>query len=167
MFDAEKRWYALRTRARHEKQVRDRLRAIAAVEPLLPTVVRLSRWKDRRKMIEVPLFPGYCFAWFAQPSGRAVRCTPGVVQIVGNGGRPEPIPEEEIAAIRALMASKLPYDAHPYLKEGMPVRVVRGPLEGMQGILLRKQRAYRLVIAVHLVQQAASVEIDASDVAPL
>jgi len=90
-----------------------------------------------------------------------------VVGIVGGGQRPEPIPDAEIEALKALMASKLPYDAHPYLREGMVVEVKRGPLEGVRGILLRKAKRHRLVISIHLIQQAAAVEIDASEVVPV
>lgn len=159
-------WYALRTRARHEKQVRDRLEG-KGIEQLLPTVKRLSRWKDRRKQIETPLFSGYCFGRFPWEERLVVLQVPGVVQIVGGGKRPEAIPDEEIEAIRTLMVSTLPYDAHPYLHEGMPVEVTRGPLEGVRGILVRKSKPCRLVISVNLIRQAAAVEIDASDVAPL
>lgn len=160
------RWYALRTKSRHEKLVRDRL-AGQGLEPLLPTVKRLSQWKDRKKEIEVPLFPGYCFVRFAWPDRRPVLQVAGVVDIVGSGHRPEPVTDEEIAALRTLMASVLPYDAHPYLREGMTVEVVRGPLQGIRGILLRKDRRHRLVVGVRLIQQAAAVEIDVSDVAPV
>lgn len=160
------RWWALRTRARHEKQVRDRL-AVGGIEQLLPTVMRLSQWKDRKKKIEVPLFAGYCFARFPWQDRLPVMQVPGVAQIVGGGHRPEPIPDEEIEALRALMTSTLPYDVHPYLKEGMPVEVIRGPLEGVRGILLRKDKPFRLVISVNLIRQSASVEIDAADVAPI
>src|SRR5881628_830637 len=160
------RGYAIRTRARHEKQVRDRL-AVAGIEQLLPTVIRLSQWKDRKKKIEVPLFSCYCFAHFAWPDRLAAQQTAGVVQIVGNGKGPEPIPEDEIDAIRMLMKSPLPYDAHPYLHEGMPVQVIRGPLEGIHGILLRKDKPFRLVISVHLIRQASSVQINADDVTPI
>jgi len=159
-------WYAVRTRSRHEKLVRDRL-AAQGIEHLLPTVFRLSQWKDRKKEIEVPLFSGYCFARFFWPDHLAVQTVSGVVSLVGGGQRPEPIPDAEIEAIKTLMASDLPYDAHPYLREGMTVEVKRGPLEGVQGILVRKAKRHRLVISIHLIQQAAAVEIDAADVAPV
>lgn len=159
-------WYAIRTRARHEKQVRDRFES-QGIEQLLPTVFKLSQWKDRKKKIEVPLFSGYCFAHFLWQERLLVMQVPGVAQIVGGGHRQEPIPDEEIDAIRMLMKSPLPYDAHPYLHEGMPVQVIHGPLEGVHGILLRKDKPFRLVISVHLIRQAASVEIDASDVVPV
>ena len=158
-------WYALKTKSRHEKLVRDRL-AARGIEPILPTVVRLSQWKDRKKEIEFPLFSGYCFARFLWQDRSPVLKVSGVVEIVGGGNRPEPIPDEEIHALRTLMASTLQYDAHPYLHEGMAVEVIRGPLEGVRGILLRKDKRHRLLIAIHLIQQAAAVEIDASDVVP-
>ena len=156
-------WYALRTRSRHEKAVRDQLDK-QGIEPLLPTVKRLSQWKDRKKEIEVPLFSGYCFVRFAQQDKLPVQKVSGVVEIVGSSGRPEPIPDAEIDALKMLMDSVLPYDPHPYLHEGMTVEVVRGPLQGVHGILLRKDKRHRLVIGVRLIQQAAAVEIDVRDV---
>ena len=159
-------WYALRTRSRHEKVVRDQL-ANQGIEPLLPTVKRLSQWKDRKKEVEAPLFSGYCFVRFAAEQKLPVLKTIGVVDIVGYGHHPEPIPDEEIAALRTLMTSVLPYDPHPYLHEGMQVEVVRGPLQGVHGILLRKEKRHRLVLGIRLIQQAAAVEIDVADVAPV
>lgn len=168
MFEAssQSRWYALRTKSRHEKLVRDQLEK-QGIEPLLPTVKRLSQWKDRKKEIEVPLFSGYCFVRFSQQDRLPVQKVSGVVEVVGSGSRPEPIPDEEIDALKTLMNSVLPYDPHPYLHEGMMVEVVRGPLQGVHGILLRKEKRHRLVIGVRLIQQAAAVEIDVQDVVPV
>ena len=156
-------WYAIRTRSRHEKIVRDQL-VSQGIEPLLPTVKRLSQWKDRKKEIEVPLFSGYCFVRFGSDHKLQVLKTIGVVDLVGGDHRPEAIPDEEIAAIRTLMTSVLPYDSHPYLHEGMHVEVIRGPLQGVYGILLRKEKRHRLVLSVRLIRQAAVVEIDVNDV---
>jgi transcriptional antiterminator NusG len=158
-------WYALRTKSRHEKFVRDQLNK-QGIEPLLPTVKRLSQWKDRKKEIEVPLFSGYCFVRFGKEGKLPVQKVVGVLEVVGNK-RPEPIPEEEIESLKTLMTSVLPYDPHPYLHEGMKVEVVRGPLQGAHGILLRKEKRHRLVIGVRLIQQAAAVEIDVNDVVPV
>jgi transcription antitermination factor NusG len=155
-------WYALRTKSRHEKFVRDQLNK-QGIEPLLPTVKRLSQWKDRKKEIEVPLFSGYCFVRFGKEGKLPVQKVVGVLEVVGNK-RPEPIPEEEIESLKTLMTSVLPYDPHPYLHEGMKVEVVRGPLQGAHGILMRKEKRHRLVIGVRLIQQAAAVEIDVNDV---
>jgi len=118
----------------------------------------------RKKEIEVPLFSGYCFVRFSQLEKTPIQKIVGVVEIVGSGSRPEPIPEEEINGLRRLMTSVLPYDSHPYLHEGMQVEVVRGPLQGAHGILLRKEKRHRLVVGVRLIQQAAAVEIDVNDV---
>ena len=159
-------WYALRTRSRHEKLVRDQL-ATKGIEPLLPIVKRLSQWKDRKKEIEMPLFSGYCFVRFGQEEKLPVQKVAGVVEIVGSGSRPEPIPDDEIEALKRLMISVLPYDPHPYLHEGMMVEVVRGPLQGVQGILLRKEKRHRLILGIRLIQQAAAVEIDVNNVAPV
>jgi transcription antitermination factor NusG len=164
--DQSPRWYALRTKSRHEKLVRDQLEK-QGIEPLLPTVKRLSQWKDRKKEIEVPLFSGYCFVRLSQQNKLPVQKVAGVVEVVGSGHRPEPIPDAEIEALKTLMASVLPYDPHPYLHEGMMVEVVRGPLQGVHGILLRKEKRHRLVIGVRLIQQAAAVEIDVRDVVPV
>lgn len=160
------RWYALRTRCRHEKLVRDRL-AGQGIEPLLPTMQRWSQWKDRKMMIEVPLFAGYCFARFAWRGHLAVLRTYGVAGIVGSGRGPEAVPEYEIAALRRLMSSTLIYDPHPYLEEGVEVEVIRGPLVGLRGVFIRSAHHGRLVISVRLIQQAAAVELDACDVTPV
>jgi transcription antitermination factor NusG len=159
-------WYALRTRSRHEKVVRDQL-VHQGIEPLLPTVKRLSQWKDRKKEVEVPLFSGYCFVRLEWNQRLPVLKTTGVVDIVGGGHRPEPIPDEEITSLQTLMTSVLPYDPHPYLQEGMLVEVIRGPLQGIRGILLRKDKRHRLVLGVRLIQQAAAVEIDTADIVSL
>jgi transcription antitermination factor NusG len=162
----EPTWYALRTRSRHEKRAHLQLEA-AGVEVFLPLIRRWRQWKDRRKLVDFPLFPGYCFARFGSDRRVTVLRAPGVVQIVGDRGGPVPIPEVEIAGIQRLVTSTLPFDPHPYLDVGMRVEVIRGPLAGLTGILLRKGGRARFVISVNLIQQAAAVELDASDVAPL
>ncbi|MFQ5521772.1 MAG: UpxY family transcription antiterminator [Candidatus Methylomirabilia bacterium] len=163
---AERQWYAIRTRSRHEKKVRDQLLG-RNLEVFLPLWERWSRWKDRTKKIPFPLFPGYCFVRIPLASRLLVLKAVGVVGLVGLNGQPEPISETEIEAIQTLVGSRLRYDPHPFLTEGMEVEVVRGPLLGARGRLLRKDRASRLVLAVNLIRQAASVEIDAADVVPV
>jgi transcription antitermination factor NusG len=161
--DAEVRWYALWTRSRHEQVVREQLEH-KRVEAFLPTVTRWSRWKDRKKKIDWPLFPGYCFARFNSRERLPIlKCT-GVVNIISFEGEPAPIPEHEIDAIRALIESELAYDPCPMIREGMMVEVVHGPLKGVVGRLIRKGTHARLVLSVDLIGQAVSVEVDAADV---
>ncbi len=111
-----------------------------------------------------PLFPGYCFARFAWKDHLSILRAPGVVQVIGGAGRPEPIPDHEIEAVQRLVTTMFPYDPFSYLQEGMRVRINRGPLEGVEGVLSRKDGRNRVVIAIHLIQQAAAVEMDLADI---
>lgn len=91
----------------------------------------------------------------------------GVVEVLGTSLYAVPVPDVEIEAVRRLVTSTLPVDPHPALVPGMAVEVRRGPLEGVRGVLLRKGRKARLVIAVSILRQGASVQIDADDVVPV
>jgi transcription termination/antitermination protein NusG len=161
--DLSNSWFALRTRYRHEHLVRDQLSA-KQIEVFLPTVTRWSRWKDRDKRIQWPLFEGYCFARFEPACRLRVLNCFGVIDIVSFNRVPAPIPNEEIQSIRRIIASGLEYDQHPFLREGEPARVVRGPLLGVVGRLVRKGARARLILSVELVHAAVSVEVDAADV---
>ena len=157
-------WFAIWTRSRHEQVVCEQLEK-RQIDVFLPTVTRWSRWKDRKKKIDWPLFPGYCFARFDPDNPLAVlKCT-GVVTIISFDGKPAPIPSLEIDSIRRLVGSELQYDPCPLLHEGQLVEVMHGPLKGVVGRLMRKDgpRA-RLVLSVDLIGQAVSVEVDAADV---
>jgi transcription antitermination factor NusG len=159
-------WFAIWTRSRHEQVVREQLEQ-KQIDAFLPTITRWSRWKDRKKKIDWPLFPGYCFARFDPENVLPVLKCSGVVSIVSVEGRPAPIPDFELENIRLLIGSELQFDPCPLIKEGMMVEVVHGPLRGVIGRLMRKdtQRA-RLVLSVDLIGQAVSVEVDAADVKP-
>ena len=158
-------WYAIQTNFRHEKQVRDRLLAVG-VEPLLPLSKQCRQWSDRKVWKVLPLFAGYCFARLALDNSLAILQTPGVVRIVGTP-RPEPIPVEEIAAIRQICSVDRQMEPCDYLTEGAWVEVVRGPLAGLRGQLVRKANHQGIVIRAHLIQQAALVHIEADEVVPL
>jgi transcription antitermination factor NusG len=159
-------WFAVVTRSRHEWKVRDQLES-RDVESFLPYVQRWSRWRDRRKLIEWPLFPGYCFARCSSRNVRPVLACKGVVHVVSFAARPAPVPDYEIEGIRQLLASTLPHDPCPFVDVGMFVEVVHGPLRGVRGRLVRKDRSTRLVLAVEMLGRALSVQIDAADVKPL
>lgn len=154
----------MRTRSRHEKRVCEQLADRPGIDVFLPVWERRSRWKDRIKRIQVPLFPGYCFARFRYPDRLQVLKAFGVVELVGPAGQPEPIPDAEMDAIHTLVGSHLAYEPFPFLTEGMQVEVIRGPLMGVRGRLLRKGRDLRVVLSVTLIRQSVSVEIDAADV---
>ena len=165
VFMSDLSWYALWTRSRHEAAVRQELDRIK-IEAFLPTITKWSRWKDRKKQIDWPLFPGYCFARFELRSRLTVLERPGVVNIVSFNGEPAPIPDVEINSIHQLIETKLQYDPCPMIQEGMMAEVVHGPLQGVVGRLVRKGLHARLVLSVDLISQAVSVEVDAADVKP-
>jgi transcription termination/antitermination protein NusG len=156
-------WYAIWTRSRHEQVVREQLER-KGLEAFLPTITKWSRWKDRKKQVDWPLFPGYCFARFSGTERLPVlKCT-GVVNIVSFDGDIVAIPEQEIDGIRRLVQSDLQFDPCPLIREGMSVEVVHGPLKGVVGRLVRKGSHARLILSVDLIGQAVSVEVDAADV---
>ena len=159
-------WYALHIRSRHEKVARDQLCA-KGITNLLPLWRKRSVWKDRIKMIEVPLFSGYMFGHFPLQHKLDVLQTVGVVRIVGLNGQPLPVPDEQIEAVQTMIGQHLHYDPHPFLQEGMRVRVKRGVLQGAEGILVAKKQHYRLIISVDLIQKSVAVDIDSADVEPM
>ena len=160
------RWFAIWTRSRHERAVYDQLTE-RGIEAFLPTVARWSRWKDRKKKIDWPLFPGYCFGRFEAAGRLAVLKCAGVVSIVSFNGAPVAVPDPEIEAIRRLVDSALPYDPCPMLKTGTRVEVVHGPLKGVVGKLQRKGPHARLVLSVDLIGRGVSVQVDAADIREL
>ena len=160
-------WYVVWTRARHERAVARQL-LDKQVETFLPTIKRWSQWSDRRKSIDWPLFPCYCFARFDPLDTRRIASCVGVQTIVSFGGQPKSVSDVEIDSLRILVDNILPYDPCPTLSEGQKVSIVDGPLRGVVGRLLKKDRRHASVIlAVELIGQAARVEVDASDVRPL
>ena len=161
--DPAAQWFAVWTRSRHEQVVRDQLQQ-KNITAFLPTIPRWSRWKDRKKKIDWPLFPGYCFAQFDPDNSLPILKCAGVVNIVSFDGDIAQIPEREIESIRQLVESDLQFDPCPLIREGMMVEVTHGPLKGVVGRLVRKGSHARLVLSVDLIGQAVSVEVDASDV---
>jgi transcription antitermination factor NusG len=154
-------WYALYTRHQHEKTVASLLLG-KGFEVFLPLYSAVHRWKDRDKQLFLPLYPGYVFLRDRLDRKVQILMTPGVHSIVGTAGGPEPIPEFEIEAVKRVIESPLAVEPHPFLRCGDRVRVTYGPLEGIEGILLRKKNALRLVLSVEMLMKSVAVEIDAS-----
>ena len=159
-------WFAVWTRARHEQRVCEQLDA-KHVTAFLPTRLRISQWKDRRKRIAWPLFPGYCFARFEPEDVHLVTRCQGVASVLSNAGRLAPIPDEEIDALARLMRSELHFDTCIPRTPGTRVRVVRGPLAGICGTLLREPHDTQLLLAVELLNNAARLSISVADVEPV
>jgi transcription antitermination factor NusG len=159
-------WCALYTRHQHEKSIGEMLEA-KGFEVFLPLYESTRRWKDRRKVLSLPLFPCYVFVRGAQERRLPVLTIPGVHMIISHGEKVATIAEEEIDAIRRTIEGPFPVEPHPFLQCGERVRVIRGSLEGVEGILTRKKNLFRLVLSVEMLAQSVSVEIDALDVVPV
>jgi transcription termination/antitermination protein NusG len=164
--DAERNWYAVYTRSRHEKMVDLMLRR-QEMETFLPLRRQWSRRRDRQVLVDLPALPGYLFvrcALFGEVRSR-LKKTPGVIRLVETVGEPCVIPEEQIDTMRLVLARSYEAEAHPYLNVGDWVEVVRGPLMGARGRLIRiAPGRHRLVVAVESIHRAIAVEIDPSDV---
>ena len=138
-------WCAVYTRHQHEKAVTAML-LVKGFEVFLPLYESTRKWKDRRKLLSLPLFPGYVFVRGALERRLPILTTPGVHMIISRGERVATIPEEEIEAIRRTIEDKVRVEPHPFLRCGERVRVIRGSLAGVEGILTRKKNLYRLVL---------------------
>lgn len=159
-------WCAIYTRHQHEKAVSDMLE-VKGFEVFLPLYASVRRWKDRKKLLSLPLFPGYVFVRGAIERRLPILSTPGVHMIISRGERVETVPEDQIAAIRRTVQGQFRVEPHPFLRCGERVRVIRGSLEGVEGVLIRKKNMCRLILSVDMLAQSVAVEIDAMDVAPV
>jgi transcription antitermination factor NusG len=162
----ESSWYAIRVRARWEQLVADALRN-KEYEEFLPLYRKRSNWSDRVKEISLPLFPGYVFCR-SDLSGRApFITTPGVIGILSFGGYPAIISQEEIEAIKAVIRSGADVAPWPYIREGQRVRILRGALAGVEGVLVRPKSDWRVVLSVETLCRSIAVEVDREWVTPI
>jgi transcription antitermination factor NusG len=158
------RWYAIRTRSRHEKVVGRQLQA-QGIQVFLPLVTCVRQWSDRHAEIELPLFPGYTFVrivYFSEDRIRILKAG-GVVSFVGqNSG--VPIPDEQIETVRAILTQKVPVKHHPFLRVGQRIRVRSGSLKGVEGILVAVNGSRTLVISVEPIERSLCIKLDGYDV---
>ncbi|HTW46046.1 MAG TPA: UpxY family transcription antiterminator [Acidobacteriaceae bacterium] len=156
-------WWALYTRHQHEKTIAEMLSA-KGFQVFLPLYESERQWKDRVKKLSLPLFPCYVFVCGDLDRRLQAVTTPGVHMVLSRGERVALIPEDEIGGIRKALEERCRVEPHPFLKCGERVRVTRGCLEGMEGILVRKKNLFRLVLSVNMLAQSVAVEVDMADV---
>lgn len=159
-------WYAVYTYARHEKKVAEQLQQ-RGIEHFLPVYHSVRRWKDRRKELDLVLFPGYVFVRFSLTNRLGILQLPGVVRFVTFNGQPAPLFSDDLVALRNGLAQGLRAEHHPYLNVGRRVKVIQGPLAGARGILQRHKTHSRIVISIDAIVRSVSVEIDEADVVPV
>jgi len=164
----ELRWYALHTRARHERVVEHRLRE-QGMETFLPTLRETHRWSDRKKIVDVPLFSCYVFVRCSLNADDRTRVyrVDSALGFVGTRGAGVPIPDEQIEGVRAALSQAAPCRTHPFLKVGQRVRVCGGAMDGVEGVFLSENGDNSLVISVDAIQRSLAVRIDGYDLKPI
>ena len=163
---SESRWYAVYTCANREKRVVEQF-AIHGINHFLPLYESTRRWKDRSVRLQLPLFPGYVFAQLALKNRLSLLQVPGVVNLVGFGGRPTPVPDEQLTQIQNLLTQGLRIEPHPYLRVGKRVQVINGPLQGAIGTISRRKNRARFVVTVEAIQRSVAIEMSEADLRPL
>jgi transcription antitermination factor NusG len=153
-------WYAIRTRSRHEKMVSEQLEE-KGIETFLPLVKKTHKWSDRVKEVELPLFSGYNFVRVVLSSPERLRVLQahGVAGFVGINGSASAIPESQIQDVRTLLASKVPFEEHTFLKVGQRVRIRGGSLDGVEGILSAQDGEQSLTISLEPIHRSLSIRI--------
>lgn len=164
------KWYACSTRSRHEKQV-GHLFGRRGIESFLPLVSQVSQWKDRKKTVLWPLFPGYIFCRFALKDLSQVLTTRGVAAVIGIRGHPEPIAAAEIESVRlcarAASAADIVLVPAPLVSEGRRVRISAGPFLGVEGIVLEHRGRGRVLVGIAAIRQGVEVDVPLADLLPI
>jgi transcription termination/antitermination protein NusG len=161
-------WYAVQTRARHEKRVAERLLE-RGVTNYLPLITEVHRWSDRKKVVQLPLFSCYLFAKLKPTNVERMRVLSldGVLSLVGEKGSGTPIPDEQIDSVRMVVEQQVPWETHPFLKIGQRVRVRGGALDGTEGILTSRNGDRTLVISVDAIQRSLALRVEGYSVEPV
>ena len=159
-------WFALVIKPQHERAVHEGLQQ-KGMESFLPTYRATRRWSDRLKKLDLPLFQGYVFCRLERRNRVPVLQTPGVRSIVSFGSEMTPVPEEEIERVRQLVSSGAALEPWPFLKTGQRVRVMAGPLLGLEGILSEMRNTTRVVVGVDMLQRSVAVQLDREQIRPV
>ena len=160
------RWFAARVRSNQERLALAHLND-RGYQPFAPSFKSERQWSDRKKLIEQYLFPGYIFCRFNPHERRAILTAPGIIDLVGFGRAPQPIADEEIQRVRRMVESGVYVSPYPFVEIGQTVLIERGPLAGLEGILVEAKGRFRLVVSINLLQRSVSAEVDRQCVRPI
>lgn len=161
--DPTPQWYAIQTRPRHEKRVAEQLTS-KAFDAFLPIHRCRHRWRNGvLAELELPLFPCYLFG--RAPAHERLRLlqVPGIIGIAASTAHPTAIPDRDIEDLR-LAISTFGVEPHPFLNVGDRVRIVAGPLIGMEGILSRRKQLCRLILTIETIMRSVAVEVSEFDI---
>jgi len=163
---SEVRWYAVCVGSRQEKAVVRHLE-MSGLTGFLPLYRSVRRWRDRRKQVEMVLFPGYVFVNLDLRNRLRVLTIPGVLRFVSFQGHPAPIRDAELEPLARVLGQGSQAAPHPYLRKGRRVRVVRGALADSEGILVRRREGFRLVLSIDLIERSMTLDVDECDCEPV
>jgi len=155
-------WYAVYANSRHEKVVARQLEQ-RGIETFLPLYRTWHRWKDRRRQVELALFPSYVFVKIGAQEKLRVLQVSGVVHFVSFNGQLAALPAEDIEGLRARLSGQFKIEPHPYIHTGRRVRVRSGPMEGMEGIVVRRKNRCRVIFSIDLIKRSLAIEVDEAD----
>lgn len=161
-----KSWFALYVKSRHEFVTNNELKK-KDVETFLPSVRKLRQWKDRKKWIDFPLFPGYLFIHIPPRPESIVNVlkTRGAINLLSAvPGQPTPVAPEEIDSLQLMVGSGREIDIYPHLKEGTRVRVKKGPLRGAEGTLEKKHDQYMFMVNIEMLGRSVGIKMNADDI---
>lgn len=166
MADLAKSWYALRVKSNRERVTTDALKG-KGFAVCLPLYRERGRRADRIQMVDLPLFPGYLFCNFDVSNRLPILTVPGVVHIVSIGKTPQPVDETEMAAVFAVIKSGLPVMPASYLPVGQRIMLDRGPLSGVEGVIVAHKNQEQFIVSVSLLQRSIAVEVDGNWISPI
>lgn len=158
-------WYAVYTKARHEKRVAAQF-GEKHVCAFLPLLRQIHRWSDRQSKLEVPMFSCYAFVRIAQTAEERLKVlrTAGVLGFVGSEGQGTPIPDEQIESLQTALRRNIPCFSHPFLREGRRVRIRGGSLDGVEGVVVRQGSDQRLVVSVELLHRSVAIRFEGYEI---
>jgi transcription antitermination factor NusG len=161
----EPNWYAVHTKARHEKRVTARLEE-KQVYTFLPLFRQIQRWSDRKVLVDFPMFSCYAFVRTVQTVEQRLKIlrTPGVLSFVGCERQGTPIPQEQIESLRKAISGNIPCFAHPFIKSGRRVRIRGGSLDGVEGILERQGADQSLIVSIELLHRSIAIRVEGYDI---
>ena len=163
-----KHWYALHVRSNHEKKAREYL-ASRSIETFLPLYRVQSRRRDRRAIVDKPLFSGYVFVRSAMERGERIEIlrAPGLARLVGFEAGPAPIPDSTVEAVRVVVGSGRNPEPFPFLSRGKRVRLVAGPLAGIEGFIVdASDGRKRVVVSVEILGRSVSATVERDELEP-
>jgi len=161
--EVAKHWHALHTRHQHEKTIAQTL-SNKGHDIFLPLYQATHNWRNRPRQLQLPLFPCYVFVQGGMDRKMQIMSTPGIIGIVRCGTAPAIVPPEQVAAVRRMVENSSQVEPCEFLKRGDRVMVISGPLQGVDGILIRTKGVFRLIVSLEILGRSAAVEIDVSRV---